>query len=249
MTSTRILAVCLIAAACSTAAAAQQPRTALLSGLTRDLACSVSSPPATPAMPALIVTAGRERGKTLFGTGDAVVIRGGTAQGVKTGDEFFVRRRVQDRFTEPAPGVYSVSISTAGAVQVVEAEAAFSIAVVTYGCEGIEEGDYLERYEPTVAPPAQAGAAPDYTQPGHLVLGSERRQIGSAGDFMVIDRGSDQGLRAGQRLTIFRHTIKDGPVANIGSATVYTVQPASSVVRIEGSLDAVYIGDLVAVHR
>jgi len=35
----------------------------------------------------------------------------------------------------------------------------------------------------------------------------------------------------------------------VGAATVYAVQPGSSVVRIDRSMDAVYVGDLVAVHR
>ena len=68
---------------------------------------------------------------------------------------------------------------------------------------------------------------------------------------MVLDRGSDHGIRPGQRLTIFRRTLPDGtgPVSNVGSATVYAVQPETSMVRIEKSVDAVYVGDLVAIHR
>lgn len=249
MTSTRIAAVCLSAVVCSTAiAGAQQPQTALLSGLTRDLACAPASPLVKPT-PTLTIVAGRDRRKTLFGTGDAVVIRGGTAQGMKAGDEFYVRRIVDDRFTEHKPGVYPVSITTAGMVQIVEAQTDHSIAVVTYGCDGIEEGDYLERYQRPAAPANQAATTPDYAHPGHLILGAERRQITGPGEFMVLDRGSDHGMRPGQQLTIFRQTVKDGPVANIGTATVYTVQPESSVIRIESSLDAVYVGDLVAVHR
>jgi hypothetical protein len=249
MISTRLVAISFAAVAGSTAlAAAQQPQTALLTGLTRDLACAPASPQVKPT-PSLIVAAGREPRKTLFGAGDALVIRGGTSQGVKAGDEYFVRRIVDDRFTEHAPGVYPVSITTAGTVQVVEAQTDFSIAVVTYGCDGILEGDYLEPYRPPVAPSNQAGAAPDYAHPGRLILGADRRQIGSPGEFMVLDRGSDHGLRQGQQLTIFRRTVKDGPVANVGTATVYTVNPESSVVRIDSSLDAVYVGDLVAVHR
>jgi hypothetical protein len=65
----------------------------------------------------------------------------------------------------------------------------------------------------------------------------------------VLDRGSDHGLRQGQQLTIFRRTVADGPIATVGTATVYAVQPASTVVRIDTSVDAVYVGDLVAVHR
>lgn len=224
------------------------PATSRLSGLTRDLACAPSSPMVKPT-PALVVVGGREQRKTLFGTGEALVIRGGSAQGVKAGDEYFIRRVVDDRYNEHEPGIYPVSISTAGTAQIVETQADYSVAVVTYGCDGVIDGDYLERYQPPVTSVAPTGTTPDYMQPGRLILGAERRQIGGPGEFMVLDRGADHGLQQGQQLTIFRRTVADGPVANVGRATVYTLQPGSSVVRIDSSVDAVYVGDLVAIHR
>ena len=235
-------------AASAVPARAQLPESARLSGLSRDAACAPASPLVRPATP-LTVARGREPRKTLFAVGDAVIIRGGTAQGLKPGDEFFVRRVVDDRLTEQNPGVYPISIHAAGAVQVVEAQADSSIAVVTYNCDNITEGDYLERYQPPVVPTGQVGTTPDFAHPGKLILGAERRQTAAPGNFMVVDRGSDHGLRTGQQMTIFRRTIEGGPVSTVGLATVYSVQPESSVIRIESSIDAVYIGDLVAVHR
>ena len=246
----RIPALFVAAALAATAvpARAQQPESAQLSGLTRDAACAPGSPLVRPAT-ALTVARGREPRKTLFGVGDAVIIRGGTAQGLKPGDEFLVRRVVDDRLTEQNPGVYPLSIHAAGAVQVIEAQADASIAVVTYSCDSITEGDYLERYQRPVVPTAQVGTAPDYAHPGKLILGAERRQTAAPGNFMVVDRGSDHGLRTGHQITIFRRTIEGGPVSTVGVATVYSVQPQSSVIRIESSIDAVYVGDLVAIHR
>ena len=248
MSLNRTLAVALAVASTVPCLSAQQPATSRLSGLTRDLACAPSSPMGKPT-PALVVVGGREPRKTLFGTGDALVIRGGASQGIKAGDEFFIRRIVNDRYNEGEPGVYPVSISTAGTAQIVEAQNDFSVAVITYGCDGVTDGDYLERYEPPVALSSLAGMTPDYASPARLILGAERRQIGGAGEFMVLDRGSDHGLQPGQQLTIFRRTVPDGPIATVGAATVYAVQPGSSVVRIDRSMDAVYVGDLVAIHR
>jgi hypothetical protein len=247
MSRTRTLAVFLALASSAAGLEAQQPALRL-SGLTRDLACAPSSPMVKPT-PALVVVGGRDLRKTLFGTGEALVIRGGAAQGVKAGDQFFVRRLVEDKFIEREPGVYPVSISTAGTAQVVETQNDFSIAVITNGCDGIMDGDYLEPYQAPVAPATQAGTTPDYSYPGRLILGAERRQIGGPGEFMVLDRGSDHGVRQGQQLTIFRRTVPDGPIATVGTATVYGMQPESSVVRIDSSVDAVYVGDLVAIHR
>jgi hypothetical protein len=229
-------------------ARAQQPQAALLTGLDRDVACAPASPLARPATPVTVI-GGRDRYKTLFAVGDAVIIRGGTAQGLKAGDEFFVRRVVDDKFTEGQPGVYLISSHAAGAVQLVEAQADASVAVVTYNCDGITDGDYLERYQRPVTPSAQVGTSPDFAHPGRLILGAERRQMGTPGAFMVVDRGSDHGLRPGHQATVFRRTVEGGPVLTVGTATVYSVQPESSVIRVERSIDAVYVGDLVAIHR
>lgn len=228
---------------------AQHPQAAVLAGLNHDAGCAPSSPSVKPVS-ALTIGAGREMGKSLFAIGDAVVIRGGTAQGVKAGDEYYVRRVVDDRFSEAQPGVYRVSVHTAGAVQIVEAQDDAAIATVTYACDGVMQGDFLERFERPAVPAAETGASPDYAHPARLILGAERRQSAAAGMFMVVDRGSDHGMRPGQQLTIFRRTLPEGgPVSMVGKATVFTVLPESCVVRIESSLDAVYVGDLVAIHR
>jgi hypothetical protein len=196
--------------------------------------------------------AGRDFRKTLYGNGDAVVISGGSAQGLKPGDEFYARRVVGDYFTEPVRGAKPpVSIHTSGMVQILEVQTDVSIGIVTYGCDGVIEGDYLERFAPEPLPAGSVGNTPDFTRPGHVILGDDRRQIAGAGDFLVVDRGSDHGVRQGQQLTIFRHTLADGkgPVARIGTATVYVVKPQTSIVRLENSVDAVYVGDLIAIHR
>ena len=230
---------------------AQEPATAKLAGLPRDVACAPGSPLTRPKVPVKVV-AGKDTRKTLFGNGDVVVISGGTAQGLKNGDEFYVRRVVGDQFTEPVRGgVVPISIHTSGMVQIVEAQTDVSVGVVTYGCDGVQEGDYLERFAPEPLPPGAVGNTPDYASPGHIIMGDDRRQISGPGEFVVIDRGSDHGVRPGQQLTIFRHTLADrsGPVATVGAAMVYVVRPQTSVIRLERSVDAVYVGDLVAIHR
>jgi hypothetical protein len=232
-------------------AGAQEPKTARLSGLPRDIACAPSSPLTRPTS-ALKVASGRGDRKTLFGNGDTVVISGGTAQGLRAGDEFYARRVVGDEFTQAVRGgVVPISVHTGGMLQIVETKADVSVGVVTYGCDGIIEGDYLEPFAPEPLPPGTIGSTPDFASPGHVIMGDDRRQMAGAGDFVVIDRGSDHGMRPGQQVTIFRQTLSDGtgPVATIGTAIAYMVQPQRSVARLDRSVDAVYIGDLVAINR
>jgi len=216
-----------------------------------DLACAARAagmPPDT----SIRIGPGRERGKALFGPDDTLVIKAGTAQGVKVGQEYYVRRVVADRFAGPSgDNVPRSSIHTAGWVQIVDAQSDSAIATVIKACDAIEEGDYLELYvKPAVPAAAESGGEPDFANPGHLVLGDERRQMGAAGDLMVLDRGSDHGLHAGQHLTVFRTTGNGtGPIARIAEATVVVVNAETSTIRIDKTSDAVNVGDLVAIHR
>ena len=247
LTRTMMAAACVLLGSVATAVA-QPPPSAPLVGPARDAACAPAAARVAPP-PALTIAAGREERRTLFGIGDAVVVRGGSAQGVKPGDEYYVRRLVVDRFAELEPGVHPVTAGTAGALRILETETDFSIAVVTTGCDGVVTGDFLERFEPPAIPELQQGGTPDYTEPGRLIVGAERRQMAAAGQFMILDRGNAHGVRAGQQLTVFRRTAGGGPVAVVGTAMVFTSEPERSVVRIERSVDAVYVGDLVAIHR
>ena len=81
-------------------------------------------------------------------------------------------------------------------------------------------------------------------------MADERRETGSAGMLMVMNRGTEQGVKAGQRLTIYRETLDGlGPIIDLGRATVLTAGPQTSLVRIDSSREALYVGDFVAIHR
>ncbi len=214
-----------------------------------DVACgarAAGSPPDT----SLRIGPGLE-GKTLFGPDETVVVKAGTTQGMKVGQEYFVRRVTPDRFVQPAGDKMTTSsIHTAGWIRIVDATADSAIAEVIKACDGIEAGDYLEPFVKPELPTTTSAGEPDFANPGHLILGDERRQMAAQGDLMVLDRGSDHGLHAGQRVTIFR-SIGDaaGPIARIAEATALVVHPESSVIRIEKTSGAVVVGDLVAIQR
>jgi hypothetical protein len=226
-----------------------QPRS-VVRDVQRELACGAQAVFVPPAANIRILGS-QERTKRLYGPGEAVVVSGGSAQGLKTGQDYIVRRIVSDRFALPIAGLTPVSIHTVGWLRVVDVEPDLAIATITDACDGMLEGDYVEEYvRPSLPAPSAIGGQPDYTYPGHVVLGDDRRQIGGVGALMVIDRGSDHGMRSGQRLTLFRHTVgSSGPIYRIGEATVAVVSPETSLVRIEQARDAVYVGDLVAIHR
>jgi hypothetical protein len=239
----------LLAGAALPAMAAAQGR-AVQRDYAAELACSAKAT-TLPPDDAVRIGPGREHGKSLFGPGDPIIVKGGTAQGIKAGQEYFVRRVVRDRFAHPgADKMKNYSIHTAGWIHIEDAQADTAIATVVKACDGIMEGDYLEPYVKPAVPPEALGGEPDYSDPAHVVIGDDRRQMGGAGDLMVVDRGSDHGIKAGQRFTIFRQTAGgSGPIAKIGEAIAMVVNPETSVVRIEKVIDAVVVGDLVAIHR
>lgn len=219
--------------------------------VTLELACGAQAALEAPKVSTRIV-GGQEAAKTLFGTGEALILSGGTDQGLKIGQEFFVRRVVPDRFTTPiSDGVQPISVHTAGWLRIVDVQPTSALATVVHACDGIEPGDYIEPFVMPVMPASVPSIGePDYANAGHLILGDEHRQMGAIGTMMVIDRGSDHGLRAGQWLTIFRDTQGRGSaVFRVGLAQVITVNSETSLVRIQSTRDAVYVGDRVAIHR
>jgi len=216
------------------------------------LQCSPQLLPSPPLV-GMRVIGNDHRNRTLFGTGDAVIVDAGTTQGVKAGQMFFVRRTVRDQFIGGATAesdTRPTSIHTAGWVTIVDVKDNLSVAEVTHACDGIIAGDYLEPFADPADPPAALQGAPDYEHSGRIIMGDERRQTGSAGTLMILDRGTDADVQPGQTVTIFRETMGGvGPVFNVGRATVVSVRPQSAVLRIDTTRDAVFIGDRGAINR
>jgi hypothetical protein len=237
----------------SLAGGAEQPPTNLIASgqnIREQIACAPTNLPAPP-IGGLRVLGGYTHGRIMFGPGEPLIINAGTAQGIKPGQQYFVRRHVRDAFTPATANFIPISVHTAGWVTIVDAKDNLAVATVTHACDGVIEGDYLEPYVDPVVPQVSAvGGAPDFEHPGQIVMADERRQTGYPGLLMLVNRGSDHGVRAGQAMTIYRETYDGhGPIVDVGRATVVSVRPQTALVRIDSTRDAVYIGDLAAIHR
>ncbi|MBA3231460.1 MAG: hypothetical protein H0T05_01455 [Acidobacteria bacterium] len=215
----------------------------------REMACGPQAAARHPIGRVRIIT-GEAAGRSLFGPDDVVILNAGSSDGLAAGQEFFVRRALRDPFLEPARGrAAHVSIQTAGWVRLEQVGPAVSSARILHACDGITSGDYLEPFVLPVIPTPIARGHPDFSDPGRVLMGNERRHVGAAGALMVLNRGSNHDVRPGQRLTVFRPVVEGGPVELVAEATVITVSPATALVYIDSSRDAVYVGDSVAVHR
>src|SRR5437867_3586474 len=133
--------------------------------------------------------------RTLFGSGDLLVIGGGTASGLQLGQRFFVRRA--NRFGT-AYGSMAVGIRTLGWIRIVSLNETTAIATIDHVCNGIMAQDYLEAFaRPAI--PANVEAAdftgePDFSVLARIVAGDADRSTAGAGDFVLIDWGADRGL-------------------------------------------------------
>lgn len=234
----------------SAALAGQSHRPAETRSVPIDLLCAPLASLAEPSQ-TIRVAGGLEPVRSLFAPGESIVINAGSEQGIRAGQSFYVRRVIGDRFAMQTAEKAPRSVHTAGWVTVVEVQANAATARVVEACDGVSEGDYLEPLVlPATASPSPDGE-PDFARPARVILGAERRQLGAGGgSLMVVDRGSDHGLRPGQRLTLFRlPSNSDASPITIGEAFVALTQAETSLIRIQKSGEAIQVGDLVAIHR
>jgi hypothetical protein len=229
--------------------AQEAARAAIVPDGSRLLVCGPHAAVVPPA-PSIRIVSGEEPRRSAFGTADAVIINGGSAQGVRVGQEYFIRRVVTDKFALPVSGFVPSSVRTAGWLRVVDVAEHAAIATIVDSCDSIHDGDYLEAFVRPVMPVQAEAGEPDYTHPGVIVLGAERRQIGGAGATLVVDRGLGHGIRPGQRLTVFRTPLEgSGLIVRIGEATAVAVHQDTSMIRIDSSREAIMVGDQVAFHK
>lgn len=189
--------------------------------------------------------------RTEYGSRDMLVVNGGTNAGVQLGQQFYVRRA--NRFGVD-DGHTRLGARTVAWIRIVAVNESTSIAALDHICAVVAQHDYLE---PFVAPVVPAGAErddasgePDFTNLGRVVAASEGRSTAGAGDFVLIDRGSDQGVAPGARFALYRDVKMTGmPLASLGEAVVISTSPTMALTRITRARDAVTQGDFVALRK
>jgi hypothetical protein len=188
--------------------------------------------------------------KKMMGPGDTIVIDAGREDGILSGMEFYVRRVVR-AFGALGPDAENpLSVHTAAVIRVLGVGDEAATALVTLACEGILLEDYLEPYRaPTVAREPIDGE-PQHEDYGRIVFGDQNRWLAGKDQFMIIDRGSDDGVRSGQRFTVYRDKqTGKGFLVEIGEVEAVSVRPDSSTVQVRRAIDAIMRDDLVAIRR
>lgn len=213
------------------------------------LACAPTAATSAPTATLYISGSQDTQVKDTLAQGDFVTITGGTNQGLQVGQEFFVRRLLAPRGTVSAqnPG----TTRTVGWVKVYAIDDDLALATITHTCDALRVGDYLE---PLALPTPRKAEAPrgkperDYAR---VILGNERRTEFGPGDYLVIDRGTEQGIAPGTQFVIYRWRTKapENFLAAIAEGVAVEVQAGTATVNVTSSRDAVKTGDLVAMRK
>lgn len=199
---------------------------------------------------ARVVSHRDDASRQLLGPGDLLRIDAGEKQGVATGQNLVVRRRFQTGDWDLPKKLQTFGEQAGGLVQIMETDRDSAVAMVVYACGEIVAGDAVEPYVPQPAFFAVAAGAPRFDEPARITLGENGRKTAAAGQMMVIDRGIMQGVQRGQRLTIFRHAPgSPGTQVTIGAGVIIAVRADSATLRIDRTIDAITVGDMVALHR
>jgi len=160
-----------------------------------------------------VVGAEQEQEQATFSVGNLVFINAGSQQGVKVGQEFQVvrpRGRFKTKLTRKSGwlGVYTQEI---GRLRVTVVKDRMSVAQVANSCEVILLGDLLRSVPNRVSPPAGDETAeldrfadPTGKQNGRIVLAREMREMISRQQIVYIDLGTEDNLKEGDRLTVYR---------------------------------------------
>jgi len=222
-------------------------------GLPPDILALACAPAGAHGQPdsALRVTGGQDAfTRRNYGPGDLITINAGTANGIRVGQEFFVRRIQTDRDYEIS-GVAPTTIHTAGWVRVWAVEDGMSLVTVTHACDAIEVGDYLDpfRLPEAVVPNAnKPKAARDHY--ARVMSGVDLRSTFGRGDFFTINRGTQDGIKAGAQFVVYRDK-KEAKnfLFELGEAVAVNVGAGVSTLQVTLSRDAFRAGDYVAERK
>jgi hypothetical protein len=180
----------------------------------------------------------------LYTMGAQVIIDGGVLNGLEVGQNLVARHYFRVR---PLASADIMGEHSAGLVQIVSVSERSSIAVVIYACDELRKGDFLASFKPEPIRPPDPRGVPDFGDPARILFADEGQTLGAPRRLMVIDRGSERGVRVGQRLTLFRRQGRGTRGPDVaGDAIVVAVRIDSATIRIERVSDAIVSGDLAA---
>jgi hypothetical protein len=213
----------------------------------RESICGPAKPGATAESFGTILSRRHEAERGLYTKDDELLIDGGTLNGLDVGQNLVVRRYYPVNGAEDTAGTGE---HTSGLLQIVAAHERASTAVVVYACDEMMRGDFLASFKPEPIRTPDPVGIPAYGDAARILFGDAGQMLGVPGRLMVIDQGSERGIRAGQRLTLFRRRAHGAATPSVvGDAVIVAVRTDSATIRVERVIDAIAFGDWAAPQR
>lgn len=214
------------------------------------LACAPRATHTAPTDPIRIVGGTDVVERRIYGRGDTVSLSAGSDDGVAVGQKYFTRRILTDAYRAPSRQALG-NVRTTGWVTVTLVEETKSLATVTYSCDTVDTGDYLEPFElPAIVSPDSSSKAPASGNFATVLFGLDNRKAVGIGDFFVINQGTDHGVTSGARFAIYREPPTPRAFrVEVGEAVAVQVSPESSTLRMTHARSAVIAGDLAAIRK
>jgi hypothetical protein len=159
-----------------------------------------------------IVGGEQEQEQRTYSSGDYVYINAGSQDGVREGQEYMVirpRGQFKSKLSKKKGwlGVYTQEV---GGLRVLRVKEKVSVALVTSSCDNLLLGDLLRAMPQRVSPLQRAEgeldrfADPSGKQNGRIVMSRDTREMLSRDQVVFIDLGSEDNVRPGDYLTIYR---------------------------------------------
>lgn len=164
-----------------------------------------------PQMPE-IVGAEEEQEQRKFSDGDVVYLNAGSAQGIKEGQAFQIirPRGIVKGVHKQKSGFIGTFVQDVGQLQVFKVRENTSAAQITMACDMVLLGDLLAPVPDRESPLQRAEANldrfadPSGKQTGRLMMAQDSRELLTRNDVVYIDLGSEDQIKRGDYLTIYR---------------------------------------------
>lgn len=166
-----------------------------------------------------IVGAVNEQDGWLYSQFNYVYLNMGSGSGVKPGDVLSVvrpRGQVKTRWT--TKGDLGMYVQEVGSVEVVRVKSDVSVARVKMSCDNFLLGDLVRPMETRVSPMFEKRPALDlFADPtgkakGRLFMARDNQEVLTREQIVYVDLGSDDNVKVGDYLTIFRPLGKGNPL-------------------------------------
>lgn len=210
---------------------------------------------------AFTITSNKRDDRRFLGEGETIYMNGGADKGVKTGDRFLILKTVTRKLPHPslAKKFLGDVLQQVGVVRVTTVQPKGSVAVIERCLESTEAGDHLVRFTEPANMPIQLRtdtAEPiKVTAPSQVVYIRDGKQHSASGDLVIIDMGTNGGLKVGDVLLSLR--LRTFPVGSdgdkkpptestnhyLGQALVVHVSASAATCRVLRSIEEVRIGD------